>query len=116
MSDSLSLTAPFLFDNQPSTSTIRQIGPRPTEDDENPISKTGQIIDVDDQPHDPCEEAGKLPATDFRDRSAAADGRHLSLVQIPKLITRFAFQIPQNVGGQEASLLHRDGRRWRDLA
>jgi hypothetical protein len=64
---------------------------------------------VDEQPGEPGEEAAELEAAELDDGAAAADGRHLALVEVLEWDAGFALELAEDEAGDVAALLHGDG-------
>ena len=74
------MKTPFLVYDQSRAATKRQIRPGPLQYDEQPVLETCQEVNVDNQPHHPRDETGKLEPTDFDHRTTSTDGGHLALI------------------------------------
>ena len=76
---------------------VGEIGPRPLENDDEPIAESDQEEDVDKEPGEPGEESRKLDPAEVRHRRGAADGRQAAAVQVVKGLGRNAAGGAQNV-------------------
>jgi hypothetical protein len=83
------------------------------EHDEQAVLETGQVIDVDAEPHQPRRKAAELDVADLSDCPAPADGGHLSLVHEVERFARRAFSITKDRPAHRTPLLHGDGRGTR---
>ena len=61
------------------------------------------------EPGEPGDEAAELEAADLGDGAAAADGRHLALVEVLEGDAGLAGEVAEDEAGDVAALLHGDG-------
>ena len=87
---------------------VREIGPGPVNQHEQPIPEVDQIEDVDGQPGQPGEETSQLQTGDLRDRAAASDRRHGPLVDVAERSARAPSDRDLDSPRHEAPLLHGD--------
>ena len=99
---------PILVHDQTSATAEREERPSPAEHHEKPIAKACQKENVDDQPNQPRKETGQLQLTNFSNRSAPTDRRHLALVDVLEFCPGRLSDIIENRIGDKATLLRCD--------
>src|SRR5207302_11420991 len=72
--------------DEPRPALIRRVGPRPLEEDQEPVPEADQEEDVHEEPGEPGDEAREVKPPDDGHRGGAADGRDASLVTVAEAL------------------------------
>ena len=93
--------------NQPRSTLIAEIRPRPVEQDSDPVPKSDEEKDVNHQPGHPCQKTGQMKFAEVRDRSFATDRCHVAFIEITERFGWFTGQAILDISGDFAAHLHR---------
>src|SRR5438094_4459557 len=103
------------FSNQPGSKAIPEERVSPLDKNAQPIAKTGEIQNVQEEPEPPCRVPGDVHAvTEVGDRFVAAYRRQLTLVPVAKWAPRLATNRVQDVARGSPSALDRALRNARN--
>src|SRR5919204_2913195 len=99
--------------DDPDRPVVAHIVPRPGQQGADPVSKTNQVVNVDEEPGQPADEAGELKAAgQVRDAGVSSDGGHRPFVEVVEgtPFRATTSSVIQNGPRHVAAALHR-GRR-----
>src|SRR6476619_213393 len=72
----------FVAKNNARSAGMREIGPGPVDDHDDPAAEPDQEIDMQRQPEPPCQQAREFDSGQLRDCGMAADGRECAKVGV----------------------------------
>ena len=88
-----------------------EVVPGPAHQHAEPVLEADQVVEVDDEPHDPAEEAGEAERADLPDGRRPTDRRERALVAVAE---RARPRSVQDLVRDEAAGLHRGRRQHRE--
>src|SRR6267143_112587 len=83
--------------NQPHPRLIGEICIRPFDQHHDPVAESNQVREVDGQPEEPGQPAGKSYLAEIGDRARASDRGEITLVPVVETLARLAPKITDNV-------------------
>ena len=67
---------------------VRHVGPRPLNENQQPVAETDEKKDVHEEPGQPRDEAGDVDFAEIGDRGGAADGSQAAFIPVVERWTR----------------------------
>src|SRR5688572_11843688 len=98
---------PLDVGDEPHAALIGEVRVSPLQQHAQPVSKSDQVHDMDEEPEKPRQAAGEFYLAEIGYRAGASDRREIALVEVVKVLAGLVAQVAQNVPRGRGSLLIR---------